>query len=215
MKKIVIVIVALALLCSGLAGCTQATAEAVNTPEVMREKFFDSFYEMLDRTAEVVGDEVGDDIKSRIQQYEAEDFIQNPDDEHEYYFECDSGFLTEHESTVYMWTDQDGEVKAMGITAVDNEGYPALRAVVGTFLPDVDVGDIQEEVFDFINSYTVNTEMEYNGVVITKAFNNEQNIVTGDIDLCAVYSVYDADAGDEFKAYLEERVDNLKTKILS
>ncbi len=213
MKKILLVVLCVVLAVSAAACGGNAEPEDAKAPEKtaesMREEFFEAFYQMLGET------ENSEEIKGRVKKYETQEMNQNSDDEREYSFTCDTGFKTPQESIVAIWTNEDGEAKAMACASSGNEGRPIFEAMVKTFVPDMEAEALKDELFDFAYVNESDSTVQIGDATITKAFNNGGNVVTTG-GISAVYSVCKtADLEDEdFKDYFDEHRNALEIAVL-
>jgi len=200
MKKTTIICIILCLVTIFMVGCGGQTGTTPEyPPEAMRTAFFDALKQVVD------GTENADVVIDRIEKYETQDLEQNPDNEQVYSFKCYTGFADPGESTITIWTDKNGEAKAMGVTTIGNEGRPALLAAVKVIVGDADEGVIKDEIFDFMYVDEANTTAQIENATVTKAFNNGGNVVTTG-GISSVYSVCESAALEdkEFKEFFDK-----------
>ncbi len=207
MKKILLVVLCLALSLS-IVGCAKSQEPEKNAEE-LRADFFDAFQQTIGETQN------SEKIKSRIEKYKTQEMKQTDGDERQYSFVCDAGFASPQEAVVVIWTDENGEAKAMACCSLGNEGRPIFEAIVKTLAPDMDVEVLKNELFDFAYMNETDSAIQIGDVTVTKAFNNGGNIVTtGGIN--AVYSVCKtADLeNEEFKDYFDTHRNTLEITVL-
>ena len=182
------------------------TAQPQNTPEKVRDDFFACFARSIGETQN------SDAIKQRLEKYALLDM--KSDNEGEYYFTCDAGYAKAHESMVILWTDKSGEVQAIGLLGGENR--PILQAAVLTLSDESDVEQVQDFVSNFITTDNGAAKAEYEGVTVSKAFNNGRNVITTG-NLSSVYTVCrsSALADDAFKKPFEKRVAEFEIDIIN